>query len=254
MNSATNETMTLNVRGRTSLGKNAAYRIRRDTLVPGVVYGPKVKTPFNIAVVPNELIALYKKVGRTGLVTLNAVEGAAAELNGQKVLIKEIQTHPFRNLATHVDLHFIDLTKKIRVTVPLKFVGKAKGLAEGGILSIIVRQVEIKCLPSEIPNHIDVDVTELGLNDNLHIEELAKKMESDKLEFMYEANLVLAAVVRPEEEEVKVAAPVEGAAAAPGAAGAAPAAGAAGAAPAAGAKPGAPAAGAAPAAKAPAKK
>lgn len=245
MNTATNESLTLNIRGRTGLGKNASYRTRRDALVPGVVYGPKVKTPFTVSVVPNELISLYKKAGHTGLVTLNATEGAPSELNGQKVLIKELQTHPYKNLVTHVDLHFIDLTKSIRVTVPLKFVGKAKGLAEGGILSIIVRQVEIKCLPTDIPNHIDVDISDLGLNDNLHIEELSKKFESSKLEFIYEANLVLAAVVRPEEEEVKaVAAPVEGAPAAAGAAGAAPAAGAA-----AGAK-AAPAA----AAKAPAKK
>ncbi|MBS1983760.1 MAG: 50S ribosomal protein L25 [Bdellovibrionales bacterium] len=263
MSTETTESKNLNltVTGRTGQGKNASFRIRRSNMVPGVIYGPKMKGQQLVSVVPNELREVYKKVGRAGIVTLMAGEGAPKEVNGQKVLIKEIQTHPFKNLITHVDLHSIDLTKKIRVTVPLVFTGKAKGLSEGGILSIIARQVEIKCLPTDLPNHIDVDVTDVGLTESIHLEDLSKKYakeQGDKIEFIYESNYVLVAVVRPEEEEVKAVVAAD-----PAAAGAAPAAGAAGAAApgAAGAKPGAaPAAGAkagaapAAAAKAPAKK
>jgi large subunit ribosomal protein L25 len=245
MSTQNNTSLDLNVRGRPFIGKNAAYRTRA-TSIPAVVYGPKVKTPFNVEVTPNEFLRIYKTAGRTGLVTLKSSEGAPKELDGQKVLIKEVQTHPFKNIATHVDFHLIDLQKKIRVTVPVSFVGKAKGLAEGGILSISSRSVTIKCLPLDIPNHIDADVSELGVGDSLHIEELAKKFETSKLEFMYESNYSLAAIVRPEEEVA--AAPVAAAADATAAAGAGAAA-APGAAPAAKPAPGAAPAAAKPAAK-----
>lgn len=239
---ATNENLTLTVHARTEREKNLAYRERME-FVPGIVYGHNIATPFRVKMAPNEIKKLYLTAGRTGLVTLKASEGAPKELEGQKVLIKEIQTHPYKNNLTHVDFHKIDLAKKIRVTVPLRFVGKAKGTGEGGILSIIARQVEIKSLPTQIPNHIDVDVTDVDVNDSIHIEDLAKKNTDTNIEYIYDSNFVLVAVVPPEEEEVAapVAAAAEGAAAgaapaagapaagAPAAGGAAPAAGAAGA-------------------------
>ena len=262
MKQATPETLTLKVFGRTGLGKNEAFRLRQKEMIPAVVYGPKLKTPVPVSISPRDVKAVYGKAGKTTLVTLEAVEGAPNEINGTKVFFKEIQSHPLRNTLTHVDLHQLDLSRKIRVIVPLTFVGKAKGLAEGGIMSISARQVEVKGLPQEIPSHIDVDVSDLGVNDSVHIEELSKKYESAKFEFIFEANVALVAIVPPEEE--KAAAPIAGADAAAGAAPAAGAPGApaaAGAAPAAGAKGAAPAAGgggakapAAGAAKAPAAK
>ena len=244
-NETTTTENTLKIFPRTTTGKSAAYRMRMNKLVPAVVYGPKLKAPINVALDPKDTLKLYRSVGRTGLVTLAIEAGGPQELNGTKILFKEIQSHPFRGGMTHVDLHQLDLSRALRVTVPLVFVGKAKGIAEGGILSIITRQVEIKCLPTQIPNHIDVDVTGLDMNDSLHISELAKLFEG-KLEFIYESDIALASVARPEEEKVVVAAvdpaaaaagtPAAGAAGAPAAAGAAPAAGAKGAAPAAAAK------------------
>ena len=233
----------LSILGRGSLGKNASFRIRSEGNVPAIVYGPKLKQGIAVSISPKEVRSLYSRVGRTGLVTLEAGEGAPKELNGTKALFKEIQSHPLKRNIVHVDLHQLDLTKKIRVIVPLNFVGKAKGLAEGGIMSIVTRQVEIKCLPEDLPNRLDVDVSEIEVNESIHLEELAKKFEGSKIEFIYEANVALVAVVPPEEE--KVVTPVAADAAA---AGATPAAGAAGAA-AAGAAPAA-AAGAAPAAAA----
>jgi len=241
------EQLTLTVHGRTGLGKNKSYRLRVDNLVPGVVYGPKMKAPVAITVNPKEVRAAYMKAGRTGLVTLQAAEGAPTELTGTKILFKEIQSHPYKNILTHVDLHQLDLSRKVRVTVPLSFVGKARGLAEGGIMNIVSRQVEIKCLPQDIPNHIDVDVSDLGVNDSIHVTELAKKLESEKIEFIYENEFALVAVVPPEEEKATAADPAAEAAAA-AAAGAAPGA------PAAAGASGAAAPAAAAGAKAPAKK
>ena len=231
-NSAKQE-LTLQVFPRTSTGRNESHRVRASNLIPAVVYGPKMKAALPVSLVPNDVRIVWKKAGKTGLVTLETMDGAPAELKGTKVLFKELQTHAFKNQVLHVDLHQLDLTRKIRVTVPLQFVGKAKGLAEGGLMSIVSREVEIKCVPTEIPSVIEVDITDVGMNESIHIDDLAKKKSGEKYEFIYEANIVLMAVVPPEEE--KAATPAADAAAAagaaPAAAGAAPA--AAGAAPAA---------------------
>lgn len=249
------ESLTLKVYPRKGSGKSAAFRSRLEKLVPAIVYGPEMKTPIQVSLPANETVLTYRKVGRTTLLTVEAVDGAPAELNGAKVLIKEIQAHPLKNTLLHVDLHKLDLKRKVRVTVPLNFTGKAKGLSEGGLMSIASRQVVVKVLPTDIPQHLDVDVSKLGVNESIHISDLAKSFEAGKFEFMYESDYAIVAVVPPEEEKAAevVAAPgAEGAAAAPGAPAAAGAKAAPGAAPAAGAKPaaGAPAA----AAKAPAKK
>lgn len=211
------ESLTLKVYGRPKNGKSASFRTRLGGRVPGVVYGPKVKTPFSISVIPNELKPVYTKAGHTGLVTLQAMDGAPTELNGAKVLLKEVQVHPYKNLYSHIDLHQIDLDRSIRVTVPLKFVGKAKGQEEGGVVSIMSREVEIKCLPTNIPNHIDIDISPLEINGSIHIAELAEKMKSEKYEFMFESDFALVAVVEPQEEKAAVAVAADPAAATPAA-------------------------------------
>ncbi len=236
--SQTNQSLTLEIFGREKTGKSASYRMRINDRVPAVVYGPNLKKGgINVAVSPKEVKKIFTTVGRTGLITLESKEGAPQELSGTQVLFKELQGHPLKHTLLHVDLHQLDLNRPIRVTVPLNFTGKAKGLAEGGIMSIVSRQVEIKCLPRDIPNHIDVDVSELNVNDSIHVEELAAKHKDSKFQFIFEANVALVAVVPPEEEKVVAPVAAEGAtaegaaAAAPGAAGAAaPAAAAAGAA------------------------
>ena len=253
---------TLEIYPRTSSGKNAAYKTRRSKFIPAVVYGPRIgqktekvttRTGISICLEPRNFVSVYQNKGRTTLVDLSLQDGAPSELAGSKVLIKDLQKHTLKNEVMHVDILQLDLTQSLRVSVPLKFIGKAIGLVEGGILSIISRQAEIRCLPEDIPHEIEVDVTDLKVNDSLHIQELSEKTKAagnKKYEFIYDSDYTLCAVVPPEEE--KVVAPVADAAAAagapgaPAAAGAAPAAGdKAGAAPAAGDKAGAaPAAGA----------
>jgi large subunit ribosomal protein L25 len=248
------EQFTLNVYGRGKSGKGASYQTRKANKVPGIVYGPKMKSPINVSLETNQIIAVNRKAGKTALVYLKALDGAPKELESSPILIKQIQTHPYKNLLLHIDLHQIDLTKKIRVTVPVNYVGKAKGLAEGGLMNVSVRQVEIRCFPNKIPNQLDYDVTHLELNGSASVTDLEKTFSANKeIEFIYDSDYSLLSIVQPREEAVVAvvaAAPgAEGAAAAPGA----PAAG--GAAPAAGAP--AAAAGKAPAAgapKAPAKK
>lgn len=211
----------LNVYDRPETGKNASYRMRATKRIPAIVYGPEMKTPLPVSLDPKELRLVFRSAGRTGLVTLAPQESAPSELKGVKVLFKEIQMHPFKNELTHVDLHKLDLNRKVRVVVPLKFIGKAKGVAEGGIVSTLSREVEIKAPPTDIPNHIDVDISELNVNDSIKIEELANSYKGGKYEFIYESNYSLVAVVPPDEveetaeEKAKAAIAAGGAAAAP---------------------------------------
>lgn len=230
---ANTQDFTLVVSDRIKKGKSASYRLRREKQIPAVVYGPNAKEGVSIALSYANFREVYNKAGKTSLISLQAQGEQSKSVNGFKVLVSDLQIDAIRNEVIHVDLHELDLKKPIRVTVPLHYVGKAKGLAEGGILSMNVREIEIRVLPDRVPSHIDVDVTDLALNDSLHLTQLEEKVGKTNYEFVYESDLTLVSVQEPEDEVV--AAPVDAAAAVAGAPGAAAPAAAAGAKPAAGA-------------------
>jgi large subunit ribosomal protein L25 len=228
----TKQSITLTVYGRESTGKGPARRVRMKDMIPGIVYGPKMKQPLPVSFRPNDIIAAHRAAGKTTLVTLETADGAPSELKGTKVLFKAIEKHPVKAKFIHVDLHQIDLTKKLRVIVPVHFTGRAKGQNDGGILNVSVRQVEIRCAASDIPSHLDIDISHVGLNEGLHVSDLEKSYPN--IEFIYENDFTLMTVTEVTEETSNpaAAAPAEGAAAPAAGASAAPAASA----PAAGAK------------------
>jgi len=128
--------------------------------------------------------------------------------------VKEMQFHPITGEVVHADLYEVDLTAKIRVQVPLHFVGKAVGVVRGGILQPIVREIEVECLPLDIPDFFNVEVSDLDIGDSAHIEDLTIP---EGIKAIYESNLALVAVVPPtvEEAPTPAAAPVEAVAVAP---------------------------------------
>jgi large subunit ribosomal protein L25 len=130
--------------------------------------------------------------------------------------VKEMQFHPITGDVIHADLYEVDLTAKITVRVPLHFVGKAAGVVRGGILQPIVREIEVECLPLDIPQFFDVDVSELDIGDSVHIDKL---IMPEGVTVVSEPDLALVAVVPPTVEEAPAAAaeavPVEGAEVAP---------------------------------------
>lgn len=231
-----NQTLTLDVYPRSGSGKNAAYRTRSKNLIPAVVYGSKLKkgeehTGLSVSLDPKNFLKVYQVTGRSSLIDVALKDGAPSELAGSKVLIKALQTNPLKREVLHVDILQLDMSKELRVVVPLKFVGKAIGLNEGGIFSIMVRQVEIKCLPADIPHEIEVDVSEVNVNETIHIHQLSEKLKGKvKYEFIYDSDFTLCGVVPPEEEKVEAVATdaaATPAAGAPAAGAAAPAAAAA---------------------------
>ncbi len=221
-------------------GRAGARGLRVNKMVPGVIYGATENVTISLHV--NDVIKYNSRAYENALLNIKSND---AKLNGKVALMKEVIVNPLSRRPEHIDLFALDLTKSVRVSVEIRIEGKAIGLAEGGLLNIVVRQVEVECLPTAIPDAIIVDVTNLGVGDSIHVSDLAIP---DGVKMITRPEVTIAALVVQEEEVV--VAPEAAAAAAPAAGAAAPAAGAKAAAPAAGAK----AAAAPAAAKAPAKK
>ncbi len=147
---------------RASRGKNEARRTRREGLIPGVVYGA-YKDPVPVAVSPRQISQiLHSKTGHNTIFNLNIKGG-----ENTPVMVVDGQHDPIRGNLLHVDLKRIDLTKRIRVSVPVVTHGEAPGVKQqGGLLEVITREIEIECLPDEIPEHFTVDVGELMLGQS----------------------------------------------------------------------------------------
>jgi len=231
------ETVELGCERRDTHTKGQVRALRRAGQVPAVLYGPK-KPTVTMAVTAADLKARVSAAARQRLIKLKSDN---AELNDRHVIIKQVQRAPISGAIVHADFYEVDLSARLRVFVPLKFVGKAKGVAEGGILQPLIRQVEVECLPLEIPEFVEVDVSDLDVHDVIHISALKF---SGNVKPIFDTDEAVVSVLPPTIE----AAPVAAAAEVVAVEGAVPEAAAEGAA----AAPGAPAAGGAKEAAAPA--
>ena len=191
------EEITLGVETRAERGKGAARRLRRSGKVPGVFYGPK-STAMPIAVDRKDFAAHVANLEGSHLIRF---ESATADLQKRVALVREVQHHPVDGGILHVDFYEVDLTQRLKVTVPLHFVGKARGVAEGGILQPILREMEVECLPPDIPQYIEVDVTALDIHDAVH---LADVPMPPNVTAVVETNEAVVSVLPPTVEEVKV--------------------------------------------------
>lgn len=201
------ETLEIQVDARDKKRKRDAKRLLRSGKIPAILYGPKTAA---VALQLDKRDFSSRVAGLEGshLVRLKSESAALAE---KVALVKDMQYHPINGEVIHADLYEVDLSAKITVNVPLHFVGKAAGVVRGGILQPIAREIEVECLPLDIPQFFDVDVSALDIGDSVHIEELAMP---EGVTAIYESNMALVAVVPPSVEEAPVAAaavPVEGA-------------------------------------------
>lgn len=199
------ETLEIQVNARTPKGKHQARRMRREGKIPAVLYGPKVQ-PVPLELNKKEFSTRVAGLEGSHLVRLKS---PSSELAEKVALVKEMQYHPITGEVIHADFYEVDLTATIQVAVPLHFVGKAAGVVRGGILQPIVREIEVECLPLDIPEFFNVDVTALDIGDSVHIEELAMP---EGITAVYESNFALVTVATPtvEEEAAPAEAPVEG--------------------------------------------
>jgi large subunit ribosomal protein L25 len=204
------ETLEIRVDARDKKSKRDAKRLLRNGKIPGIFYGPKTET-VALALDKREFSSRVADLEGSHLVRLKS---ASTTLADKVALVKDMQYHPISGDVIHADLYEVDLTARITVHVPLHFVGKAEGVVRGGILQPIVREIEVECLPLDIPAYFDVDVSRLDIGDSVHIEKLTMP---EGVSAVAESNLALVAVVPPTVEEAPAAAaePVEGAEAAP---------------------------------------
>ena len=161
---------TLHVRIREERGKQAVKLLRKEGLVPGIIYGAGEKS-MELTINYKDLFTLLHTHGRNVVVNI-VPEGTRKKI---KAFIYEIQHNPFSGNIIHVDFKHISLKEKIHVTVPLILEGIPEGVKnEGGILEQGMHSIEISCLPMEIPEHIVVDVTHLHIGDIVHVRDIPK--------------------------------------------------------------------------------
>jgi large subunit ribosomal protein L25 len=187
---------------RASRGKNEAHRTRSAGQIPAVVYGA-FKDPVSIAVNPREIIRIIRSA--TGYNTIFDLAIAGGETT--PVMVVDQQVDPVKGHLLHADFKRIDLTKRIRVSVPVGTTGEAQGVkVQGGLLEVITRAIEIECLPDEIPEGFTVDVTELMIGQAKRASDVAL---SGSMKLISAPDTVIAHSVALRAEEV--VAPVEGA-------------------------------------------
>lgn len=194
--------ISLNAQPREERGKNAAGRLRRSGLIPVTLYGGG-QTAIAASIVKRELGAFVRAHGRHGIFTLN-LDGASSP-----VKISEMQLDPIRGGVWHLDLQRISLTERSEFEIALKIVGEADGVKTfSGIMEVVNHAIKVRCLPSDLMEHLDVDVTTLGLGQNLRVGDL--HLDADKFQVVTDAETVIVTIVAPREEvpvEVVVAEP-----------------------------------------------
>jgi large subunit ribosomal protein L25 len=193
----------LEAQARDTFGKNEARRTRRGGQVPGVLYGGGGKEATPISVAPKALLKiLHSESGQNTLIALKL-----AGAGDSRVLVKDFQLDPVTHEVLHVDLVRIAMDKLLQVTIPIVIHGEPKGVKQqGGILEYIRREIVIEVLPADIPEHIDVDVTELMLHQGIRVRDIAA---SAKWKPVSDLDLMLVHVIMPKAAEV--AAPADAA-------------------------------------------
>src|SRR5207253_4453351 len=207
------EEIVLNAKDRSERGKNAARRLRREGMVPAVIYGGEGEN-LAVAVDPKALQkVLRSEAGRNAILKLDIAGHGATN-----AILKSWQVDPVKESFLHADFYRIAMDVAIRVTVPIHVVGEARGVkVDAGILELVIREIEVECLPGDIPERIAVDVSDLGINQSLRVSDVPIPA---KVKVLQAADQVVVHVVAVKEEEAApaAAAPVaEGEAAAPGA-------------------------------------
>ena len=191
--------ITVTAEVRTSRGKNEARRTRKAGQIPAVVYGA-FKDPISVSVDPREIIKIIRsKSGFNTIFNLAVRDGETTP-----AMVLDQQLDPVRGTLLHADLKRVDLTKRIKVTVPVHTSGEAKGVkVQGGLLEIITRAIEIDCLPDEIPQDFTVDVTELMIGQSKRAGDVGL---SGSMKLVGPSDTVIAHVVALRAEEVAPAA------------------------------------------------
>jgi len=184
----------LNVKIRNKTGKEYARKLRERKILPAVLYGPHIKKNLLLEIEMKELKTFLSIAsGKQKIITLNLVN---ENINKQReVIVKDFQEDRLKGELQHIDFYEITKGEKVTTTVSLSFAGKAEGEKTGGIIEHLLREVEIECLPKDIPQAVEVDITPLEIGDSFYVKDL--KISSD-----------IKVVTHPDEKIVSIISPV----------------------------------------------
>lgn len=188
------ERQELTLRPRSASGKRPARRLRGEGFIPSVLYGKGIDAVV-VSVARRELVkALHSKMGEHALVTLRLEGSPAWE---QAALVKAVQHDPVSGHVVHVDFHAIALTERLKVKVPLVLTGEATGVKqEGGVLEHFLREIEVECLPADIPAHVEFDVSALTIGDTVHVRDVTPPANA---KITSDPDSVIASLQKPKE-------------------------------------------------------
>jgi large subunit ribosomal protein L25 len=179
---------------RQEFGKNASRRLRTRGKIPGVLYGQGMD-PVALSVDPKEIVRILSS--ETGRNTIFKLEVGA---DAKNVLIRDYQLDPIKGTLIHADFQAIAMDEVRVFEVPIEMVGVPKGVKEGGgIVDFVLRQVEVQCLPADVPDHIRVDVEALEIGDAVRVENL--RVDASKVEILSDPELVIITIVLPYVEK-----------------------------------------------------
>lgn len=193
------EKVILNGNKRSNVSKSATNNLRRQGKIPGVIYSRHIK-PISIEVMAGPLNSLVF-TPKTHLISLNIEGGESLDC-----IIKDVQFDPVTDRVVHFDLQAFDATETIQIEIPVQLSGSAIGVKEGGIVQHTLHKLDIECLPSAIPEHITIDITDLKLGDSVHVSDL--KLEN--IEILNPEDTIIVSVTHPKVEKEPVAAEATG--------------------------------------------
>lgn len=194
------EALELKAQVREEKGKGHAARLRREGQLPCVLYGSEIET-LPLTVNTSDLERILKNAGPNALIKVKV--GRKEYIS----LVRDIQTHPVNKEYLHADLQQISLKEKLQTTVPLQVVGESPGVRDGGMLQQAVREIEVECLPTDIPDSIEVDISELAFGDSIFAGDLKA---GPGVEILAEPDMLVISVVAPQAEEEPAEAAGEG--------------------------------------------
>lgn len=185
---------------RYAAGKGNSRTLRREGKLPAILYGSDIES-IPLAVNAHDIELLFNKISYSqALINLAVENGNSFE---KMVMIKEVQSDPLSHKYLHVDFYEIRMDRKISTTVPVMISGISKGVEAGGTLQIIRRELDVVCFPAEIPDHIEIDISDLDMGDSVHVADIRPK---GGIEIPFDVNFTVVTVVSPKVEAVEEAA------------------------------------------------
>jgi large subunit ribosomal protein L25 len=202
--------LTINASAREGIGKGPTRRLRAQGMIPAAVYGEGLEA-VAVAVNAKEIATILRSGTGHNTIFKLALPNAVGE--PANVIIKDYQVDPVKGRLLHADLLRLSMTTLTRVSVSIETIGEPPGVkSEGGILELQLREIEVECLPGDIPQHLTVDVSNLQIGDHVTVADLV--YDREKVKLLVEETQIVAGVLAPRIEEVApVAAPAEGEAA-----------------------------------------